>query len=67
MMYDSKIRTSFKKPVCKKAITWLWRKPESNDKLYKKQFIPVITENKKHSCCTITHTHWRKELFAAAT
>ena len=34
--------------VCKKTTTCRWQKPQSNDKLYKKQCIPAITENKKH-------------------
>lgn len=34
--------------ICKKTTTCRWQKPQSNDKLYKKQCIPAITENKKH-------------------
>ena len=52
--------------VCKKATRWQLKNPQSNDKLYKKQCCPVITENKKHSSkqvAPITYT-LEKSFFA---
>ena len=63
---EYKIRTSFKILVSKDAVTW---RLQQTSGMYKKQCLPVITRNRKHSPKQVVSMIYTlgKDFFATAT